>query len=456
VGLLLRLLLIYFPRPSDDDLGVYLELGHNLLHHGIYGIADGDDISPSLFRLPGYPLFLATLELVFGRFWLYAVFTAQVLADLASGMLLAAFARRHISNRAGEITLALAMLCPFTAAYAGIAMTECLSIFAISLGLYSVGRALAKQRSGKRDLGACVLAGCASALAMLLRPDGAILTAVLGASLLVYSLRNQPADQPRNWRQPFLMAALFSAVALLPLLPWTLRNWNEFHVFQPLAPRYVNDPDERVNSGFYRWLRTWTVEYATTWKVFWHVGQSNIDPNDLPSRAFDSWQQKAQTLELIANYNQWHDLSQQLDDKFGALADQRLRSHPLRYYIVLPLMRVADMALRPRTDTFTFDIYWWRFNNHPRESIGAILIGLINLGYFVLAALAFLRGRVPWAWMMLGLLLFRFVLLATMENPEPRYTMQCYPILILAAAAMLAGKPNPTKNLDEPQPICID
>jgi hypothetical protein len=37
---------------------------------------------------------------------------------------------------------------------------------------------------------------------------------------------------------------------------WTLRNWIQFRVFQPLAPRYLNDPGERYNAGFYRWLRT--------------------------------------------------------------------------------------------------------------------------------------------------------------------------------------------------------
>ena len=127
-GALLRLILIVFPRPSDDDAGVYLELGHNLLHRGIYGIADGADLTPSIFRLPGYPIFLATIELFFSSLWqnawMNAVFAVQAIADLAGGVLLAAFARRQISPRAAEIVLALAMLCPFTAAYAGIAAEE--------------------------------------------------------------------------------------------------------------------------------------------------------------------------------------------------------------------------------------------------------------------------------------------------------------------------------------------
>jgi hypothetical protein len=58
-GALLRALLIVFPRSLDDDADVYRELGMNLFQHGIYGIAYDSVISPGLFRLPGYPIFLA-------------------------------------------------------------------------------------------------------------------------------------------------------------------------------------------------------------------------------------------------------------------------------------------------------------------------------------------------------------------------------------------------------------
>jgi 4-amino-4-deoxy-L-arabinose transferase-like glycosyltransferase len=448
-GLLLRLLLIAVPGPADDDTGVYLELGHNLLHHGTYGIADGDDLSPSLFRLPGYPLFLATAEQAFARFWpdnwMNAVYILQALADLTAGLLLALFARRHLSDRAAEIALALAMLCPFTAAFARIGMTECLSVFAISLGIYAAGRALAAAEAGGQDFWALVLAGFASALAMLLRPDGALLPAALGAGILLYpSLSSTAASRnSTRWSQmcrATLGAALFSLIALAPLAPWAVRNWQTFHVFQPLAPRYVNDPGEPVNLGFYRWMRTWSVEYISTCNVFWHVGTEKIDLNDLPARAFDSPQQKEQTRQLFDDYNRWNAISPELDSRFAALAAARIHSAPLHYYVVLPVLRVADMTLRPRTYEFELAADWWNWSAHPAESALEIFLGLINLGYFALAAWGFFRRRVSWAAMLGGYILMRCLLLATVENSEPRYTMQLFPILILATAAALAPK----------------
>jgi hypothetical protein len=86
-GLVLRLIFIYFPRPGDDDTIDYLQMGHNLFHFGIYGTGTGDDLGPSTYRLPAYPIFLATFEFLFARFWpntwLMAVYLFQTIAAIS-------------------------------------------------------------------------------------------------------------------------------------------------------------------------------------------------------------------------------------------------------------------------------------------------------------------------------------------------------------------------------------
>jgi hypothetical protein len=446
-GIALRLLFIWFPRPGDDDTLDYLQLGHNLLHYGIYGMGSGADLSPTTYRLPAYPILLATFEFLFARLWpntwLIAVYLFQTVADLAAGLFLALFARRHLSDHAAEVALALAMLCPFTAAYAGIAMTECFSVFAIALGLYAAGRALAAQASGSSDLPALILAGLASAFAALLRPDGILLFASIGLALFLYGIRSRPAAQraspayPRfALRRSLATLFIFCAAALLPLVPWTARNWVDFHVFQPLAPRYA-DPGEPSLAGARRWLRTWTVEFVSTANVCWNFPGDTIDLADLPPRAFDSPQQREETLALLADYNQNTTLPPWLNDRFAALADQRIHDHPFRYYVTLPMLRDADMLLRPRTIEYDLDVFWWRWRDHPAQSAWAIFLGLINLFYVAAAAWAFLRRRVPWSWMFGSYLILRFIVLGAIEGPEPRYTVECFPILIVAASAAL-------------------
>ena len=84
---------------------------------------------------------------------------------------------------------------------------------------------------------------------------------------------------------PVVAAAL---CAVLPLAPWTARNWHTFHVFQPLAPRYANDPGEMAPLGFARWYRTWAIEFASTDEVYWNLNGDRIDLAALPQRAFDA------------------------------------------------------------------------------------------------------------------------------------------------------------------------
>jgi hypothetical protein len=81
---------------------------------------------------------------------------------------------------------------------------------------------------------------------------------------------------------------------------------------------------------------------------------------------------------------------------------------------------------------------WWRFSQHPRTSMIAIGLAGINLGYFVLGVLGLLRWRqsgwgphLPLVAAMVGFVVLRCALLLTIDNSEPRYTLEFFPLLIL-------------------------
>ena len=221
------------------------------------------------------------------------------------------------------------------------------------------------------------------------------------------------------------------------MLPWTLRNLHTFHRFEPLAPRYANDSDEPEMPGFNRWTKTWMADYVSVQEIYWNVPGDAIDVKNLPSRAFDSEQQRRDTDALFAGYNEDKDVTPELDSRFAELAATRIHSAPLRYYLLLPLLRIADMWLRPRTELLPSDPRWWEFNDESPWLAVSIIFGLINFAYVTGAAAGLLRQR---AFFCLGVfvlfLALRSLFLGTLENPEPRYTLECYPVIIIAAATL--------------------
>ncbi len=432
-GAVLRVLLIWFPRTFDDDTNTYTELGANLLRHGVYGIRQGSVIFPSLVRLPAYPIFLG----LFGGHFHLALLVQSAI-DLFGCWLLCLFATRHVSARAGEIVFALSTLCIFTAAYAASGLAESLSVFAVSLGIYSFGEF---QRSEERDGGAANFLSrlkrvaplaAAAALAILLRPDGVVLFGAILVGLVWYGRGHR--------RRTAVTACLFAALALSPLVPWTLRNWITFHVVQPLAPAYANNVGEPVNYGFTRWFRTWAVEFSSTGNIYWNVGGDVFDIGDLPSRAFDSDAQYAQTEKIFDAYNERVKMTPEVDAEFGQLADQRIAAHPLRYYVWLPALRVADMWLRPRTEMFDLDVFWWWWRAHPWQSAAGIALGLLNLAYLLAALAGAVLRRAPYLVLLGSYVAMRCVLLAVVPNPEPRYTLEAYPIVIVCAGTFLVSR----------------
>ena len=483
-GLALRLWMLKQFFDLHGDPLIYGGLAKNLLLHGSYALTGSDGVMHStLIRLPGYPLFLAFCFSIFGMENYVSAAWVQIALELAGCLLLADFAgriaRRSFSRGAAHATLWLAALCPFTAVYAAQPMTESLTLFVMALALWSAARFC--DRPG---WGVALWFTFAVSYAALLRPDGALVGVALAPALLMglrdasgakarghfigsllRGLKPPPPSESARLKscpdtdaggvkscpvtdaatskgfsgagkaqvsQPRLvrMAVVCLLLALTPFAIWTWRNERVFHVFVPLAPRLATDPGENPHPGWERWMKSWCLDFVSTYQIYWNVPGDTLDISELPDRAFDSPAQYAETAKLASDYNRGQDLTPEIDARFGKLADERIAAHPLRSYLWLPLGRMAAMWLRPRVENLPIDLDWWVYAHHNDETRISWAYAGLNALYLLLGFAGLMLRPRFWG-PMLAYFVLRSAMLMTVEAPEARYTLECLPMLFV-------------------------
>src|SRR5712692_10343214 len=124
----------WLPNDIPEDGKTYTQIARNILEQHVYSHETEAPYDPSLIRVPGYPLFLATVYSIFGHTNNGAVRIVQALIDTGTCGLVALLAyywqpdekRKRVTAIAA---LALAALNPFTTIYAATILSEVPTIF---------------------------------------------------------------------------------------------------------------------------------------------------------------------------------------------------------------------------------------------------------------------------------------------------------------------------------------
>jgi 4-amino-4-deoxy-L-arabinose transferase-like glycosyltransferase len=532
------------PNDEPDDGRVYAQIAINVLEQHVFSHENQPPYVPSIIRLPGYPLFLAGVYKLFGHGTNTAVRVVQAGIDTLTGVLIALVAFQWVDeerkHRAALIALALAVVCPFTAIYVATVLTEVPANFlAVAMVLATT---LAFEATDNTDTpkafkatdntdtpkafdnsspgllqpwdkrakdvhnseGVCeaprncrkavqwwIVSGLLAGVAVLFRPDSGLFAAAIGGTLVVSLLLR------RRVKQFFVSATLFSSTFCLVLVPWTIRNYRVFHVFQPLAPAHGEMPGEFVPRGYLLWLRTWLDDSRYVGPVLWAVDTRPIPISAFPASAFDSDEERERVAALLEKYNhpdnaedsssspseessqanstenqndqnQEEDsegdeesqeepeeqpesqdadveMTPEIDAGFAQLGQERRARSPFRYYVVLPLKRAETLWCDTHSQYYPFNgellpLKDLDYDIHQQYwlPLFAALTALYSLLGVVGAGLLWL-SRDPNArrWVLLAALVIvlRLGFFATLENPEPRYTVELFPFLIILAGA---------------------
>jgi 4-amino-4-deoxy-L-arabinose transferase-like glycosyltransferase len=463
-GLAMRLAFVHWFPTTTDDSAMYLQLASNWLDLHVFGLLQGGHVVPTDLRMPGYPAFLAAVTLLFRR-GMQAIMLSQACLDVITcfltAVLAATLAPEGFRKRVGIIGLWLAVTCPFVANYTAVVLTEVFVTFlttaalcCFALGLRQEPSQLGLRAGGrwKSPVALALFGALLTGAATLVRPEMPLL---LGVGVIVYAIRTWRALGVR--KATVLGAGMFIAF-LVPLVPWAARNAVTLHKVQFIAPRYANLPGEYNPVGYYAWTGTWLERYRDIFSTVWAIGEDRMDVDALPASAFDSPAERDRVADLIEQYNDSPelDVSPEMDRQFAEIARERTRRHPLRTYLRVPFERALTIWFTPRTELLPIDGKFWPLREQWEDSHADVLVtaGFAVLGYLY-AALAIggiwtdwkaaggsrstAPGLGPNVWgiaLVLGYFLVRTAFLTTVEAPEPRYVVSCFPA-VLALVALL-------------------
>jgi len=446
-GLTLRILFVLkFPVTDSGDAPFYIELAWNWLKNRVYGFTVHGVLTPVDMRTPGYPAFLAAIFALAGNSP-RTVMLVQVVLDVVTCVGIAWIARRlaldAFRRRAGIAALWLAVLCPFTANYTAVVLTEILVTFLTTVAILVLLQT--EIGPGGGGIGRpgfwsnpWFLAGILVGLGTLVRPETPLILFAAGVVLLCKWFR------PRDWGKLTRASVLMGVGLILPLLPWAARNWHTLHEVQFLAPRYSELPGEYTPHGFIDWTNTWLWRFRDVYLTHWKLNEEEISPDDLPPYAYDSPEERARVSDLLDQYDDSLTIDPVLDNQFRAIARERTERHPVRTYLKVPSLRCFALWFTPRVELLPISghltplsVEW---EDDRPDFLRAVAFAFGNCFYIGLAlAGAWLaRGR-PGLAFLIAFIVVRTVFFAyEVETVEPRYVLECFPAVIVLGAHAFA------------------
>jgi hypothetical protein len=517
----------YLPNDTPDDGRLYAQLARNVLEQHVYSADGQPPYPPTLIRLPGYPLFLAAIYSIFGHTNNTAVRIVQAIIDTATCVLIALLAYyvepdEYRKRAVALAALVIATVCPFATIYTATILTETVTMFLVVAMCLTATLAF-RNESIRGSLLLWILTGLICGTAVLFRPDSGLFAAAIGITLVWENLFRPTVSRADDSQQSSLKSklklaiatgAVFSAAFCVMLLPWTIRNWRLFHLFQPLAPAHAEMPGEFVPRGYLAWLRTWTEDQRYIGPVLWSLDSAPIHIGDFPDTAFDSDQEKQRVVALLKQYNQPPgveepspepplataqpkqsnqpaensaqsavpeaspseeepqegeeesdendqddaeeaadeagsvEMTPDIDSGFAQLARERISRSPFRYYVLLPYKRAVSLWFDTHSQYYPFEGELLPLDDMDHTTHQHLWLPFFTALTWIYTLLGIAGALLLWRtrdfgarrWVILvALIVFsRLAFFASLENPEPRYVVEFFPLLsVLAGIATI-------------------
>lgn len=146
------------------------------------------------------------------------------------------------------------------------------------------------------------------------------------------------------------------------------------------------------------------------------------------------------------------EMTPEIDAAFAQIARVRISRAPLRYYVILPLKRASTLWFDTHSQYYPFDGELLPLNDLDYEIHQQYWLPLFAGLTWVYTIFGVLGGWILWRsrnlqarwWLLLAALLIflRLGFFSTLENPEPRYTVEIFPLLSILGGLAISKLPS--------------
>lgn len=255
----------YRPR---NDAGSYLTLASYIARTGDYSLSHnpgsgaGGTRGPSAYFAPGFPYFLALVDIIDGHETrrdgaIHPARISQAVLGTITVALIGLVALELFGEETGLIALVLAAVYPVLIELSVTLVAENLLTLLVLATVYA-GLRVRRARSARTTYAWVAGAGLLTGLATLTHENAIVIL----FPLLVAVWTGRPRTAPRSLAAP----ALLIAVTVLMVLPWTIRNAVVIHHFIP-----VSDETGITLVGTYNVASASDPQLPYKWRIFYGI-----------------------------------------------------------------------------------------------------------------------------------------------------------------------------------------
>ena len=425
--------ILFFSSPLPwQDAVQYDRLAYNIAAGHGYSLSAAAPFSPTMFREPAYPFFLALIYKIFGHSTRCALFAQAVLHALTA-MLSYFMAKDAFSEGAGLISGVFVAVFPALANMPAYIMSETFFTFMLALAVYIYSRAIKGGRAGW-----FVMAGIAFAIASLTKAVSILLPLLLVSVTLAAS-----ALKKRFTKGLAIRLLCFLIIFAAVLLPWAFRNKARFNTYSIT-----------FRSGELLWSRAEKIDdplrivlASACYNFSEYLGHKIFpDVTDRPERYLYKDFDRAQAIRK--EYADRGYAPDQIDGIFQKEAARKISGHPFRYlsytfvegikmtaFTYLPLLNEAHVAAS--------------FNDHYEDGVFklSLLKGIARLlayPFIIMSLIGIVKNiSVSDRWIVLFAVILYFNLIYSLLDAIGRYALPLIPFYcIFAAAAFFPARQN--------------